>query len=73
MDNRKLLLIEMKKAAGLATPDEIAVYENTPVIAGNGLVTYHSADPASWLRRWEGVLVGPHALSPDPGAIREPS
>jgi len=72
MDERKARLIELKKACGLARPDEIEALANTPVVTGAGLVAPRPVTMAEWCKRWDGALRGPNALTPDPGAIREP-
>ena len=49
------ILLQMKRAAGLATPDELAALDEMPVITGNGLVTPRPpAGVAAWAARYGG-------------------
>lgn len=53
MDQRKSLLIEIKRKAGLATPDECAEYDNAWVIIGEGLAIRRPArDDATFQARY---------------------
>lgn len=66
MEPRKALLIAMKQKAGLATPAEVAVLDNTPLVIGLGLVVPRpSPSLEHWLARWGGVE-GPSAYMPTP-------
>jgi len=56
MDPRKNLLLALKAKAGLATPEELDVLENTPVVVGEGLAVFRTAASAEhWASRWEGI------------------
>jgi hypothetical protein len=56
MDPRKTLLLEMKRKAGLATPEDIHVLDNTPLIIGDGLAALRpSASVEDWHARWNGL------------------
>jgi hypothetical protein len=61
MDQSKVILLEMKRVAGLATPEELQTLENTPVFAGSGtgwLVTPRpSSNGDDWHRRYDATQI----------------
>ncbi|HEX8341975.1 MAG TPA: hypothetical protein VF624_13800 [Tepidisphaeraceae bacterium] len=60
------ILLQIKRAAGLATPTELAALDEMPVITGNGLVTPRpSADVAAWAARYGGERLLQAFVPPD--------
>jgi len=56
MDSRRALLIEMKRKAGLATPEECAEYDNAIIIIGEGLAVRRPAqDSDAFEARYGGL------------------
>ena len=66
MDPSKVLLLEFKQNAGLASQAESDLLDSLPVVTGCGLVTPRPArDADAWVRAW-GLIGQGEFLTPEP-------